>query len=154
MTLRYDRQPHPTECLQCIQLESMCLQRTPILPVSDFPSVLQPGLRLQWKLFHTPWGCSEKCSYRVWHTSDLRKTTNEQSCFCCYGKEDCKQSNQSWLHHNWNSYGVYSTTSKVEPLPSVSLQIPITNSTVNGTISGLDFCQCSYFHSWLFRSYG
>ena len=83
------------------------------------------------------------------------KTTNEQSCFCCYGKEDCKQSNQSWLHHYWNSYAVYSTISKVEPLPSVSPQIPVTNSTVNGTISGLDFCQCSYFHScnFLFRSH-
>ena len=133
----------------------MCLQHTSILPVIYFPSVLQPGLRLQWKLFHIHRGCSEKCSYRVWHSSDLRKTTNEHSCFCCYGKEDCKQSNQSWLHHYWNSYGVYSTISKVEPLPSVLLQIPVTNSTVNGTISGLDFCQCSYFHScnFLFRSH-
>ena len=105
---------HSVRVYQCV-----CNIRTSILPVSYSPSVLQPGLRLQWKLLHTKRGCSEKCSYRVWHTSDLRKTTNEHSCFCCYGKEDCKQSNQSWLHHYWNSCGVYSTISKVEPLPSV-----------------------------------
>jgi len=56
-----------------------------------------------------------------------------------------QQSNQSRLDHYWNSYAVYSTTSKAEPLPSVLLQIPVTNSTVNGTISGLDFVSVAPF---------
>ena len=156
MTLRYIRQSRPTECLQCIQLVYQC--------VCNILQFFQWFIFLQ--CFSQGYGCSriystlpeavvKKCSYRVWHTSYLRKTTNEHSCFCCYGKEECKQSNQSRLHHYWNSYAVYSTISKVEPLSWVFIQIPVTNSTVNGTISGLDFHQCSYFHScnFLFRSH-
>ena len=134
----------------------MCLQHTSILPASYSPSVLQPGLRLQWKLFHTDGGCSEKCSYRVWHTSDLRKPQMNNHVSVAMGRKTVKsQINPDCITHYWNSYGVYSTISKVQPLPSVLLQIPVTNSTVNGTISGLDFCQCSYFHScnFLFRSH-
>ena len=134
----------------------MCLQHTSILLVSCFAAVLHPGLRLQLISHHSCRDCSGKCLYRVWHTSDLGKTTFKWTfTFLLLWEEDCKPSNQSRLHHYWNSYGVYSTISKVEPLPSVLLQIPVTNSTVNGTISGLDFCQCSYFHScnFLFRSH-
>ena len=118
-----------------------CLQHTSILPVTCLSAVLHSELWLQSKKHNTWQGCSQKWSYRVRHTSVLR---NEHPCFCCYRKEDCNQSNQSRLHHYWNSYGVYSTISKAEPLPSVLLQIPVTNWTVNGSISCFP---CSYFHS-------
>ena len=98
--------------------------------VCNIPQFFQWFIFLQ--CFSQGYGCSriystlpeavvKKCSYRVWHTSYLRKTTNEHSCFCCYGKEECKQSNQSRLHHYWNSYAVYSTTSKVEPCSTISI---------------------------------
>ena len=71
--------------LQCIQLESlsMWLQHNSNIPVSGFLAVLQSGLWLQLKLFHNCRGCSGKWSYRGWHTSDLRTTTQLTPKFVC-----------------------------------------------------------------------
>ena len=87
--------------------------------MSCSPPVPHPGLWLQWKSHHTGRGCSGKCLYRLWHTSQdhhkIRQNSNTIQRCCNSTSERVTasiQPSESWPV-TCSSLGLWESSTKV-----------------------------------------